>query len=178
GQSVANEYDVIGEPTDLGGAKQLAQEDPYQFHWWALGLVGARPVEQKKGADKGIDGRLPFHLGDPTDIHQIILSVKAGKTGRSHVHELRGVMEREKADIAVLISMQEPTRPMREEAASAGMFESPWGTHPRLQLLTVADLLDGKRIDSPPLGQVSQAYKKAPSAKTFNSQLPLVADSD
>lgn len=179
GQEILKEYEVIGEPTDVNGARQLAQEDPYQFQWWALGLVGARAVEQKKGADKGIDGRLPFHLGNPTDIHQIILSVKAGKTGRAHVHELRGVMEREKADIAVLISMAAPTKPMREEAASAGFFESPWGTHPRLQLLTIEDLLEGRRIDSPPLGQVSQAYKKAPRARTAESaQLPLVADSD
>ncbi|MFA5809024.1 MAG: restriction endonuclease [Thermoleophilia bacterium] len=112
------------------------------------------------------------------DIHEIILSVKAGKTGRRHVHELRGVMEREKADIAVLISMQEPTRPMREEAASAGMFKSPWGTHPRLQLLTVAELLDGRRIDSPPLGQVSQAFKKAPRAEAPKTQLSLEADTE
>ena len=46
-------FDVIGEPTDLAGAQQLAADDPYQFQWWALGLVGARPVEQKKGADRG-----------------------------------------------------------------------------------------------------------------------------
>ncbi|MCK4790711.1 MAG: hypothetical protein KAV87_43650, partial [Desulfobacteraceae bacterium] len=54
-------YEVIGEPTALSDAKALAEQDPYQFQWWALGLVGARPVEQKKGADKGIDGRLYFH---------------------------------------------------------------------------------------------------------------------
>lgn len=181
GQEIANEYEVIGEPTDVGGAKQLAQEDPYQFQWWALGLVGARPVEQKKGADKGIDGRIPFHMGNPTDVHQIILSVKAGKTGRSHVHELRGVIEREGADIGVLISMQEPTRPMREEAASAGFFESPWGQHPRLQLITVEELLSGRRIDSPPLGQVSQAFKKAPRAeapKSDQTQMALDANTD
>lgn len=62
---------------------------------------------------------------------------------------------------------------MREEAASAGMFESPWGAHPRLQLITVADLLDGRRIDSPPLGQVSQAFKKAPRAEVPKGQLSL-----
>ena len=54
-------YKVIGEPVDITGAKELAQADPYQFQWWALGLVGARPTEQKKGADQGIDGRLYFH---------------------------------------------------------------------------------------------------------------------
>lgn len=64
---------------------------------------------------------------------------------RAHLHELRGVVDRERAAIGVLISMQEPTGPMREEAASAGLYESPWGEHPRLQLLTVPDLLAGRK---------------------------------
>jgi site-specific DNA-methyltransferase (adenine-specific) len=51
-------YTVTGEPTTSEDAAALAASDPYQFQWWALGLVGARPSEQKKGADRGIDGRL------------------------------------------------------------------------------------------------------------------------
>ena len=173
GESVTAEYDVVGEPVDVEGARQLAHDDPYQFQWWALGLVGARPVEQKKGADKGIDGRLPFHEGKPTDVKHIILSVKAGAhIGRHFVHELRGVVDREKAAIGVLITMEPPTKPMREEAASAGFYQSPWGTHPRLQLLTVAELLDGRRIDSPPLGQVGQTFKKAPRAAAAKEAHP------
>jgi len=165
GESVKAEYDVIGEPTDVEGARQLAKDDPYQFQWWALGLVGARPVEQKKGADKGIDGRIYFHEGTPTDLKQIILSVKAGANlHRNMVHELGGVMQREGAEIGVLITMTPPTKPMREEAASAGFYQSPWGTHARLQLLTVPELLDGRRIDAPPMGQVGQTFKKAPKA--------------
>src|SRR5690606_19564322 len=71
-------FQVIGEPTTEGGAAELAASDKYQFQWWALGLVGARPVDQKKGADRGIDGRLYFHEGKgPT--RQIIFSVKGGK---------------------------------------------------------------------------------------------------
>ena len=54
-------FEVIGEPTSLQDAAALAKENPYQFQWWALGLVEARPVEQKKGADRGIDGRKYFH---------------------------------------------------------------------------------------------------------------------
>ena len=166
GESVKDEYEVIGEPVDLEGARQLAADDPYQFQWWALGLVGARPVEQKKGADKGIDGRITFHEGKPTDVKHILLSVKAGANiGAAMVRDLRGVVEREKAAIGVLISMEPPTKPMREEAASAGFYTSPWGNHPRLQLFTVAALLDGMRIDAPPLGQVGQTFKKAPRAK-------------
>ena len=66
GEGIKSEYQVMGEPTDVAGAQQLARDDPYQFQWWALGLVGARPVEQKKGADHGIDGRIYFHEGNPT----------------------------------------------------------------------------------------------------------------
>ena len=167
GESVKAEYYVIGEPTDIEGARQLAQDDPYQFQWWALGLVGARPVEQKKGADKGIDGRIYFHEGNPADLKQVILSVKAGThIGAAFVRDLRGVIEHHGAEIGVLISMESPTKPMREEAASAGFYQSPWGTHARLQLITVPELLAGKRIDAPPMGQVGQTFKKAPKAKS------------
>jgi DNA modification methylase len=145
----AAEYEVIGEPVSLPDATKLAHDDPYQFQWWALGLVGARPVEEKKGADKGVDGRIYFHTGEKKT-RQIVLSVKAGHVSVSHLRDLRGVLEREQADIGVLISLEEPTAPMRKEAASAGFYTSPWGKHPRLQLLTVDELLTGKGIDRPP----------------------------
>jgi hypothetical protein len=148
-------------------AETLAGEDPYQFQWWALGLVGARPVEQKKGSDKGIDGRLYFHdENEGGKTKQVILSVKAGHTNVAHVRDLRGVVEREKAEIGVLITMQEPTSPMRKEAASGGFYDSPWGKrYPRLQVLPVAELLAGKGIAMPPIRQVSRTFKKAPRAR-------------
>ena len=166
GDEVEKTYRVIGEPTTLDEAAELAKDDQYQFQWWALGLVGARPVEQKKGADKGIDGRIYFHdesAGGKTK--QIVLSVKAGGTGVSHVRDLRGVIEREGAEIGVLISMKEPTKPMRAEAAGAEFYSSPgWNTkHPRLQILTVGQLLEGKQIDYPHVTGVT--FKKAPKAE-------------
>ena len=177
GESVRGEYEVIGEPVDVESARQLAKDDPFQFQWWALGLVGARPVEQKKGADKGIDGRIYFHEGSPTDVKQVILSVKAGANlHRNMVHELGGVLEREGAEIGVLITMEQPTKPMREEAASAGFYQSPWGTHARIQLLTVPELLDGRRIDAPPMGQVGQTFKKAPRKAEQHDHLVLELD--
>jgi len=178
GDSIDSTYTVVGEPVSLPDAEALAASDPYQFQWWALDLVHARPVEQKKGADKGIDGRIYFHEGGAGETKQIVLSVKAGHTGRAHVHELRGVMEREGAAIGVLITMQGATAAMREEAASAGFYESPWGKHPRLQLFTVAALLDGMRIDAPPLGQVAQTFKKAPKAKANAADAASLFDSD
>jgi DNA modification methylase len=162
------EYEVIGEPVSLPDAQALAESDPYQFQWWALGLVGARPAEQKKGADKGIDGVLYFHdeaKGGTTK--KVILSMKAGHTNVSHLRDLRGVLDREQANIGVLVTMQEPTAPMRREAASSGYYHSPgWNSdHPRLQILTIADLLGGKGIDMPPIRQVSKTFRKAPRSR-------------
>ena len=145
------EFEVIGEPTSLQDARTLAQQDPYQFQWWALGLVGARPVEQKKGADRGIDGRLYFHdEGRSGKTKQVIFSVKAGQVTVSQVRDLVGVLSREGAQIGVFISLESPTVPMRREVASAGFYESPWGKkYHRLQLLPVEALLSGRDVDYP-----------------------------
>jgi hypothetical protein len=129
-------------------------------------LVGARRNDQKKGADKGIDGRLYFHDGsNKGKASQIILSVKAGKLHAPYVRDLRGVVERENAQIGVLITLEEPTKQMRAEAASAGFYVSPWGNHPKLQILTVGELLDGRSIDYPKTAGINQTFKRAPKAK-------------
>ncbi|MGA2332066.1 MAG: restriction endonuclease [Syntrophales bacterium] len=157
----------MGEPTSVPDAAALAASDQYQFQWWALGLVGARPVEQKKGADKGIDGRIVFQGDKPGSFESVILSVKAGKTGSAHVRDLKGVLEREKAAIGVLISMQEPTAAMKMEAVTAGFYESAlWRRkYPKVQLFTVEELLTGKKIEMPPIRQVGATFKKAPKVR-------------
>jgi hypothetical protein len=182
GKKICERYKVVGEPVSLTDAKTLAAEAPYQFQWWALGLVGARPVEQKKGADKGIDGRLYFHdesAGGRTK--QIIFSVKAGRIPSAHIREMRGVIEREKAQIGVLLCMQQPTKPMLTEAASAGFYKSPWGSrHPVLQIFTIKELLSGKQIDYPYSEGVNVTFKKAPRAKNTEtiSQMHLSEEED
>lgn len=166
GEAIRHEYEVTGEPVSVEDAETLAASDPYQFQWWALSLVQARPAEQRKGKDRGIDGRIYFHDDSSGDTKSIILSVKAGKTGPDHVRDLRGTVEREKAAIGVLITMHEPTREMRKEAATPGeVYLSQWGAHPRLQILTVADLLAGKTINRPPDRQTGATFKKAPKVK-------------
>jgi site-specific DNA-methyltransferase (adenine-specific) len=166
GKEITNAYEIVGEPVDLAGAKTLASDDPYQFQWWALGLVGARPVEQKKGADKGIDGRIFFHDdAESQKTKQVIISVKAGNVQVSHIRDLCGVVEREKAAIGLLICLHDPTRPMRTEAAGAGFYDSPWKTkHPKFQILTIDELFAGKSIDIPPSRDM-RTFKKAPKVK-------------
>jgi site-specific DNA-methyltransferase (adenine-specific) len=164
GPEIAKTYRVIGEPTTVQDAERLAASDPYQFQWWALGLVGARPVEQKKGGDKGIDGRLYFHDDASAASKQAIFSVKAGQSlNPGMVRDLGHVVGREKAAIGVLLTMREPTAGMRTEAAGAGFYRSP-GWHkdyPRLQIISVADLLAGKQVDLPPSGDF-RTFKKSP----------------
>ncbi len=173
-------YRVIGEPVSVPDARELAKNDPYQFQWWALGLAGARPVEQRKGADKGVDGRLFFHdSAESADIKQVVVSVKAGQNvGVAMVRDLRGVVEREKAAMGVLITMEVPTKPMRSEAAGAGFYVSPAKTrHPKLQILTIDDLLAGKKIDMPPWHE-QRTFKKAPKRRSAKLRQPTLPFED
>ncbi|MBN2209203.1 MAG: restriction endonuclease [Candidatus Coatesbacteria bacterium] len=168
GEGVKGEFEVVGEPVSVSGAMALAKQNPYQFQWWALGLVGARPVEEKRGADQGIDGRLYFHdEGEGGETKQIVLSVKADHVSASHTRDLRGVVERERAAIGVLITMQPPTQPMRTEAAGAEPYYSPgWDKrYPGIQILSVEEIMAGKRIDYPPSKHVNVTFRKAPKAK-------------
>lgn len=174
GEGIHSQYEVVGEPQDLAGARALAEQDRFQFQYWALGLVGARPAEQKKGADRGIDGRLFFH--DEADkTKQIILQVKSGHAGSPDVDKLRGVVEKEGAAIGVLISLEEPTQPMRRDAASAGFYLSPgWGkNYPRIQILTIEELLAGKGIEYPPGSSDGITFKRGPKAKPEDGRQPL-----
>jgi hypothetical protein len=172
-------YEVKGEPTSVPDAQQLAQDDPFDFQWWAVGLVGARLIEKKKGADQGIDGRLYFHDEENGKTKQIILSVKSGHVSAKDVRDLRGVIEREKAEIGVLITLEDSTKPMRTEAAAARFYESPWGKHPRLQILTIAELFEGARINYPPTLNVThkRAQRYLPEAAE-QRELALIDEPD
>ena len=173
-------FDVIGEPVSLQDAEVLAQQDPYQFQWWALGMVEARPAKQRKGADQGIDGQKNFHdEGRGGKTKKIIFSVKAGHVTVSQIRDLVGVINREKAQIGVFLSLNPPTAPMRREAASAGFYKSPWGkNYPRIQLLTIEELLGGKTVDYPHAADVT--FKRAKRVRTGPSEkqnhLPMKPD--
>lgn len=138
-------FKVHGTPTDLDGARNLAERDKYQFQWWACSLVNAQPYQgRKKGSDGGIDG-LIFFQDDNSGAKKIIVSVKGGEhVGVTQVKDLIATVEREKAAIGLFITLSEPTRPMTTEAVSAGFYQSPKGEFPKIQILTIDDLLSGK----------------------------------
>lgn len=151
----AVDYSVYGRPTDLAGARELARRDKYQFQWWAAWKLGSQTYrEDKKGADRGIDGNIYFHNG-PYGVGRIVASVKGGEhVGVQMVRDLRGVIEREEAEMGVMITLASPTGPMLSEAASAGFVrKSAHGRLPRLQVVSVADILAGHTPTLPPLPQ-------------------------
>jgi site-specific DNA-methyltransferase (adenine-specific) len=147
------DYAVVGEPTTIQGAQQLATDNErHQFEHWALGIVGARASAKGPGADKGMDGQLSFQEGGTGSPHQrIIISVKSGKVSSRDVRDLVGAVQREKAAMGWLITLEPATTPMKTEAANHNVYESPWGRHPKIQVMTVADLLDGQKFDMPPI---------------------------
>jgi ABC-type transport system involved in cytochrome c biogenesis ATPase subunit len=147
-------FAVHGTPQDFEGARDLVSRDKYQFQWWAVSLVDAVPFGGKKrGADSGIDGWRYMASGRST-LARAIVSVKGGgNVSVQMVRDLRGTMERENAEAGLFVTLAAPTRPMVEEAAKAGFFDSPFGgrRHPRLQIITIESLLSGAHPDLPPL---------------------------
>ena len=145
------QFTVVGEPTDLAGAQELAVKDKYQFQWWAVAEVGGQPYgEKKKGADSGIDGYI-YYMDEKDKIKKAIISVKGGHNANvSMIRDLAHVIDREKADIGIFISIDEPTRPMVEEAAMMGFYHSPLGRdYPRIQILTIAQIMAGTKTQYP-----------------------------
>lgn len=144
-------YDVVGDPKDLTSAEALALQDRYQFQWWAVGLVGGRPAQdKKKGKDTGIDGYVYFFDDNSGKPRKIILQVKSGNVKSGDIRDLKGVLERERAEIGAFITLKPPTRDMLKEAATAGFYKSEfYGTYPKLQVLTIAEILGGKKLDYP-----------------------------
>ena len=166
-----SEYEVVGSPADAESARALSLEGGntgrYQFEYWALGLVEARPArDMKKGADAGIDGYINFFDDNSGKAKSVIVQVKSGRVGSSVVRDLRGVMERENAEMSVLITLERPTKPMNDEAASAGFYTPeayPDRQFPRVQIATVEDILNGNGPSIPQLGlSQSPTFRRAP----------------
>ena len=160
------DYVVIGEPVTVDAARALAHdpdnEGRYQFEWWALSMVGAKPTKGKSGsrrgqmgADKGVDGIINFfeedEKGKPVAA-TVVVQVKSGKVSSRDIRDLKGTVEREGAAIGVFITLENPTQAMVKEALTASYYESPGRQGKRyrkIQILTIADLFDGQGVNMP-----------------------------
>jgi hypothetical protein len=179
GKAVLNAIHLDGIPFDVESARMLAtREDDRtrkEFEKWAvLTYTDNRAVIRvKKGADKGIDGMVYFASGGE-ESHRAILQAKSGGVARKDIATLRGDMEREGVEVGFFITLEEPTKPMREEAATSGVYHSPVLSKKmnRIQIITVREMLEqGRRIELP---MISQVVKTAPSKKQHS--LPAVTD--
>ena len=164
------DYAVVGEPRDVGSARALWEQDPYQFQFWAVSLLEAQPLsgqraEQRRGADRGIDGIIYFVDGPRRTPQKVVIQVKGGRVSSPQIRDLKGVVDREKAALGLFISLEEPTRDMRSEEASGGFYQSDlWRRDfPKIQLRTIGQLLAGQGFDLPPR---QPSYQPAPRVRT------------
>ena len=157
------DYSVVGEPVDAGSARALAEQDRFQFEFWAMSLLEAFPREQKKrGADQGVDGVVYFIDGPKRAMHKAVVQVKSGKVSSPLIRDLKGTVERENASMGLFITLEPPTSAMTTEANSAGLYHSDlWQTDfPRIQIRTVEELLAGNGFQMPPHQPVYQPSRR------------------
>ena len=174
-------YEIIGEPKDAQSAKALAVQDRYQFQWWALSLIRARPYQgRKKGADEGVDGVIYYEDVDPdkpkkTLTRKIVVQVKSGKVSVKDIRELKSVVDSQDAVIGVFITLNPPTQPMVKEAATAGRFQ--WlhvahTTYPKIQIRTIDELLAGGGIEYPQT-PIDVTFRRAERAAPQSQQIEI-----
>ena len=169
-------FDVHGTPRDIEGARDLARRDKYQFQWWACSLVNAQPYQgRKKGADGGIDGLIYFQ-DELKGYKKIVVSVKGGENvSVAMVRDFAHVIEREKAEIGLFVTLYTPSKPMETEAVKAGYYTNPHdASFPKIQILTIDDLLTGaKRPLYSDLAQGAVTFKKAGREEKRHDQSDL-----
>ena len=168
------DFVVEGVPRDLESARSLAQNvDRHHFEWWALSLVGARPAQdKKKGADTGIDGILYFYDDESGTPKKGVVQVKSGHVKSGDIRDFKSVIEREKASVGLFLTLEEPSDPMKKEAATAGFYEPEHFQGrgvPKLQILTIEALLSGHRPELPRFAPAA-TFKKAPRKKVQEAQ--------
>jgi DNA modification methylase len=173
------DYNVVGEPVDLNGAEALFRQNAYQFQWWAVSLIGAKPQggdggkAGKKGSDRGIDGVIIFTEDLKGRAGKILVQVKGGGVKSGDVRDLRGVIERENAQMGIFLTLKPSTSEMRVEADKAGLYHSDlWSKdYPRLQIVTVEELLNGRMPDLP--RWLDDPHKKAGRVKGEGGQIEM-----
>lgn len=166
-----------GIPRDFASAERLAQDDKYQFQWWANYLFNPHALrEQKRGADRGVDGDVFFPNGPGRPWGRMITSVKGGENvNPAMVREFAGTINAEKAEMGLFICLHKPTREM-ERAAAVGIAKTVHGSIPKLQIVAIEEFFQGKLPKLPPLEHLPSAAFS--TAKRRPSVSGRVADPD
>jgi DNA modification methylase len=168
------DYRVIGEPEDLQGAYQLSLDDRFQFEAWAISLVEARPMNRPthtepgkkdihKGSDRGIDGIINFLDDRKGGVSKALVQVKSGKVNSGQIRDLKGVLDREQAQIGIFITLEPSSKEMNVEALTSGSYHSEiWNKdYPRIQIFTIEELLNGSEVKLPLTPTNATPFQKA-----------------
>ena len=147
------DYVVEGVPQTVEGAQDLWERDKYHFQKWAVEQVEGF-VTTKRSADGGIDGRLYFAVPHAQDLQNMVIEVKGGaNVSIRDLRALKGVLDYDTALMAGLIVMQPlgatKQRNFDRFMADAGTLEILGIEYPRMQILTVGQILDGERFKTP-----------------------------
>ena len=147
------DFVIEGVPRTVEGAQDLWSRDTYHFQKWAIEQIDGF-VTAKRTADGGIDGRLYFDIPDEPDIHSMVLEVKGGKNVNiADLRALRGVLDNDEALLGGLIVMHplgvHKARNFNRFMADAGLLKIGPAHYPKLQILTVEEILEGKRFETP-----------------------------
>jgi len=173
GPSIKDTHEVSGIPRDLGAAQALFDRNPFDFERWAVSRVGAQPNEKQVG-DRGIDGVARFPLGG-SDFARVLVSVKGARSlNPSMVRDLGGTVEAQEATLGVLITQHETHNGMLDAVHHGGVYTHPatGEQFPRLQVITIAELLAGKRPSMPPMAlPYIAALKTVAAASTHTHTL-------
>jgi hypothetical protein len=174
GEAIRDTYEILGIPRDLEGAHALFRRSPFEFERWCVMMLDGQPNEKQVG-DRGVDGviRIPLDLKGNSD--RVLVSVKGGATNPGHVRDLLGTIDAQHAAMGIFVCMDTPTRGMHDAANHSGTYTHPNDRRrfPRVQIVTVADLLSGKR---PTMPMTSLPYFQARRREAEDSQLSLDLD--
>ena len=182
GKGVLDTLTLNGVPRDMEAANALAHKKDdrvrKEFEKWAVLTYSHNRalINDKKGGDGGIDG-MAYFLTGKDDNAKIVFQVKSGNVGRGDIAKLNNDRQREGAELAVFLTLQDATKGMRDEASAAGFYAHPLmgKTYPRVQIVTIADMLQvGSRLDIP------MSLEVLKSARTVTETLahPQLFDAD
>ena len=176
GPAIKDTYETDGIPRDWQSAEALFRRSPFDFERWAVSLLDAKPHDRaKQSRDRGMDGEALFDYSESAGVRRhgrIIVSVKGGQQlNPAMVRDLVGTIHSERAELGVLITLHDPTRGMLEAANTSGYWERPDNhqSFPKVQIVTVADLLAGRL---PRLPDRTLPYVQA-KRSTRSKQAPL-----
>ena len=172
GEEIQETYDMLGIPRDLTGAEALFKRSPFEFERWCVMMLDGQPNEKQVG-DRGIDGVIRFPVDAKGNSDRALVSVKGGATNPGHVRDLFGTIESQRAAMGVFVTMNPPTKGMIEAANHGGSYIHPANgqRYPKLQIMTVQELLDDKKPNMPtallPYFQAKRRYGDEQTEKLF-----------